>query len=304
MNWLIFSYTLPAKGKSSPRVSLWRRLQYLGAIDLTGLYVLPETPETLESISWLAQEVKTTQGDATVMQVQKFHSLSDKGMIEKFNRERSKDYQLLVLDIEDYQKGIAKELKQSQSTKALGKLKRQFEGITRIDFFASPMKAQVAKMLEKLEQPAYTSINVKVVKRQDYQDKTWVTRPKPYIDRLASIWLIHTFIDPKAEFRYHDKAKSNEISFDMPDARFGHTGNLCTFETLLHSFGIKDNTVQKMAPIIHELDLQDDYYSQSESFGIEAILKGWLKQNLKDKELEIRGLTLFEGLYQSLKEKP
>jgi hypothetical protein len=298
MNWVVFSYTLPAKGKSSSRVHLWRRLQHLGALDVTGVYVLPKNPETLEAITWLAQEVKAVAGLATIIEVDTFHNLSDDDLIETFNRQRNQDYQALLLELELFQKAGP-----SKPAKVLSKFKRQFEDIARIDFFVAPLKLQVAKMLETLEQPATTSIKVNLAKRQDYQGKTWVTRPRPYIDRLASIWFIRTFIDPKAEFRYSDKSKSNEISFDMPDATFGHTGKLCTFETLFHSFEIKDPAVQRMSLIIHELDLQDDYYSQSESFGIEAILKGWLKQNLKDKELESRGITLFEGLYQSLKEK-
>ena len=34
MAWLAFSYSLPSKAQSSPRVALWRRLRRLGAITL------------------------------------------------------------------------------------------------------------------------------------------------------------------------------------------------------------------------------------------------------------------------------
>ena len=37
MTWLVFSYSLPSKAQSSPRVALWRRLRRLGAITLTGV---------------------------------------------------------------------------------------------------------------------------------------------------------------------------------------------------------------------------------------------------------------------------
>jgi hypothetical protein len=297
VSWLAFSYTLPTKGKSSSRVNLWRRLQHLGALDLTGVYVLPKNPETLESVTWLAQEVKAVMGLATLMNVESFHTIKDKDLIETFKRERNKDYQVLLSELELYQKT------ESKTTKALAKFKRQFEDIARVDFFNAPLKTQVAKMLEALEQPKNTAINIKIVKKQEYQGKIWMTRPKPYIDRLASMWLIRSFVDAKAVFTYAQKTNPNQLSFDMPHATFGHTGNLCTFETLLYSFEIKDSTAQKMALIIHELDVQDNYYSQPESFGIEAILKGWLKQKLSDRELEDRGLQLFQGLYQHLKEK-
>ena len=38
--------------------------------------------------------------------------------------------------------------------------------------------------------------------RKDYQRRTWVTRKRPYVDRMASAWLIRRFIDPKAVFKF------------------------------------------------------------------------------------------------------
>lgn len=49
MDWIVFSYSLPSKGQSSPRVALWRRLQRLGAVSITGsVYILPARPECVE----------------------------------------------------------------------------------------------------------------------------------------------------------------------------------------------------------------------------------------------------------------
>ncbi len=304
MKWLVFSYSLPTKGGSSSRVTLWRRLQNLGALDLTGVYVLPENAETIEAFTWLSQEVEAAGGEAVVMQVEKFRSLTDKNIIEKFNKERNNDYQSLSEEITLYQK-TSSQLGAAESSKTLSKFRRQFDDITRLDFFNSHLKGQVANMLKKLEQALKNPTpvaEIKLVKLKDYQNKIWVTRPKPYIDRLASIWLIQRFIDTKAVIRYRDKAKADEVSFDMTNATFGHMGHYCTFETLLIAFNLKDKALDKLATIVHELDLQTDY-TQSETSGIEAILKGWHKQNLSDKELETRGVQLFEGLYLSLKEK-
>lgn len=305
MKWLVFSYSLPTKGGSSSRVTLWRRLQNLGALDVTGVYVLPENAETTEAFTWLSQEVEAAGGEAVVMQVEKFDDLTDKSITEKFNLERAKDYQALVEEITMYQK-TSSQLEINERSKALGKLRRQFDDITRLDFFNSRLKGQVAKMLVKLEQSFNTPtpvVQIKLVKREDFQNKIWITRPNPYVDRLASAWLIKRFIDSKAVMRYRNKAKADEVSFDMTNATFGHTGNLCTFETMLVAFSLKEPVLQKMADIVHELDLHEGYYAHSETSGIEAILKGWQAQGLPDKELETRGIQLFEGLYQSLKEK-
>jgi hypothetical protein len=305
MKWLVFSYSLPTKGGSSSRVTLWRRLQTLGALDVTGVYVLPENAETTEAFTWLSQEVETAGGKAVVMQVEKFNGLTDKDIIEKFNTERIKDYQNFINEINLYQK-TSSQLERTERSKALGKLRRQFGDIARLDFFSSRMKGQVAKMLTKLEQSLTSPtpvVQIKLVKREDYQNKIWVTRPKPYVDRLGSSWLIRRFIDNKAVIRYRAKAKADEVSFDTLNATFGHTGNLCTFETMLVAFSLKEPVLQRMADIVHELDLQESYYTHSETSGVEAILKGWQSLELNDKELETRGIMLFEGLYQSLKEK-
>jgi hypothetical protein len=58
MKWLVFSYSLPSKSRSSPRVTLWRRLRRLGSISVkTGVYPLPARDECIEAFQWLAQEV-------------------------------------------------------------------------------------------------------------------------------------------------------------------------------------------------------------------------------------------------------
>ena len=136
--------------------------------------------------------------------------------------------------------------------------------------------------------------------RQAFQRRVWVTRPKPHVDRLASVWLIRRFIDPEATVRYRAAALEDEVSFDMPEARFGHTGPLCTFETLLAAFALDDPALQVLAEIVHEIDLRDGRYARPEAAGLEAILDGWREMDLADQELEWRGTALFEGLYTAV----
>src|SRR5437660_1769046 len=86
MGWLVFSYSLPAKASSSPRVTLWRRLQRLGAITpKAGVYVLPERDECVEAFQWLAQEVQHAKGEAVVMRVERFEGLPDQQLIDLFH---------------------------------------------------------------------------------------------------------------------------------------------------------------------------------------------------------------------------
>ena len=96
MTWLVFSYSLPSKAQSSPRVALWRRLRRLGAITLTGgIHVLPAREEDLEAFQWLAEEVQQAKGEAVVMRVEQFEGLADADLIERFRRARAEDYAAL-----------------------------------------------------------------------------------------------------------------------------------------------------------------------------------------------------------------
>jgi hypothetical protein len=72
---------------------------------------------------------------------------------------------------------------------------------------------------------------------KQYQGKTWLTRPRPEIDRVGSAWLISKFIDRKPKFVFASSADAfpNAIPFDMLDVEFSHHGNYCTFETLTKS---------------------------------------------------------------------
>src|SRR5947209_18433501 len=93
MEWIALSYTLPARGTSSTRVTIWRRLRRLGALSMAGgAIVLPARPECLEAFGWMAQEISQAAGEAVVMRVDAFDGLSDSELIERFRDARRTDY--------------------------------------------------------------------------------------------------------------------------------------------------------------------------------------------------------------------
>jgi len=138
----------------------------------------------------------------------------------------------------------------------------------------------------------------------DYQDKTWATRKKPFVDRFASAWLIKKFIDKNASFTFIDEKDLENMSkdvipFDIRGGRFTHEGDLCTFEVLTKSFNLKDKTLRKIAEIVHELDMKDEKFRTPEAKGIEDILSGIRKTVKDDHEALRKGMTIFELLYVS-----
>jgi hypothetical protein len=309
MNWIVFSYSLPGKSGSGPRVNLWRRLRRLGAISPAGgAQVLPAREECLEAFQWLAREIRQAKGEAVVMRVEQFEGLTDQQLIDQFHAAREEDYAEIEKAVTELDKTLSKRANpedRSITREALEKLRRRYLEVRRVDYFNSPAGDRLADHLAQVEQvlSVTTPSPVAGIERRasgDYRHKQWVTRPRPHVDRLACIWLIRRFIDSSASVRYAENPKTGEIAFDMDEGEFGHRGNLCTFEVLRLAFALDDPALQTMAEIVHEIDLRDGRYIRSEIAGIDAVLNGWQLSDWPDAELEARGVALFEGLYRTL----
>jgi hypothetical protein len=308
MAWVVFSYSLPSAGRSSPRVAVWRRLRALGAVSPKGgVHVLPAREDSVEAFQWLAQEVEHAKGEALLMRVERFEGVSDPQLIALFREARTEDYASLDERAADLEKIVtgARTRNPRDDTRArelLARLRREHAEIARIDFFNSPAGAQLASRLARIEEalapgrPDHPRVDQAAP--ASYRNKRWVTRPSPHVDRLACAWLIRRFIDPRAVIRYSTAAAPGEVPFDMAEGPFSHRGNLCTFEVMAQTFALDDPGVRAMAEIVHEVDLRDGRYARAEIAGVDAVLRGW--QGLSDAEREAHGIALFEGLYTAL----
>ena len=78
------------------------------------------------------------------------------------------------------------------------------------------------------------------------------------------------------------------VVFDIAGGGVHPSGELCTFEVLVRSFGIKDNAVRKIAEIVHDLDMKDDRYHAGEAAGVEEILTG-IRGPLRTMRMRSRG---------------
>jgi hypothetical protein len=307
VEWVVFSYSLSTKS-SSPRVALWRRLRRLGAISPAGgLYVLPARDECVEAFNWLAQEIRQARGEAVVMRVERFEGLTEQDLIALFNRARGEEYAQLDAQITSLEKLKPKE--RAQLKDAVEKLRKQHAEIARVDYFGSAAGTRVAGRLATLAQSLSSdrapAPPIPPSSISAYRGKTWVTRPRPYVDRLACAWLIRRFIDPDAVIRYSPQPEPGQVAFDMEEGgEFGHRGSLCTFETMCRAFSLDDAGVRGLAEIVHEIDLRDGQFVPPAAPGVDAVLDGWHRANLTDAELETHGLALFEGLYQHFAHSP
>ena len=303
LTWLLLLLRLPATHKAE-RVAIWRKLKKSGAIQIqTSTYILPDEPARYELFQWLTQEIRSAGGDATLVRAREIEGLPNEKLIELFNTARAKDYATLR---ESLRRALSQRRK-TRSSPAVGdnldRVRKQFREIRQTDFFNCPRAQDVEMLLRKMEGTQLGEASVSKAATRDYRGRTWITRPRPEIDRAGSAWLIRKFIDPKAKFIFAKRIPANgrAVSFDMLDAEFSHHGEDCTFETLLKRFRIQDKAAHKIGEMIHDADLDDEKFQRTECIGIDRVLKGWAREGISDQEILRRGLQCFDGLYAFLR---
>ncbi len=299
-SWLLLLFSLPTN-RNTERVAVWRRLKKMGAVQIkTSTYLLPDQPAQYEQFQWLAQQIRDYGGESTLVRAQEIEGLTKEKVIAMFNDARAKDYTELRKSLQSFVVR-RKKINAETASAELERLIRQFREIREVDFFDSARGHDVAMLLRRAEGRS-TARQLAVLDAKQYQGKTWLTRPRPEIDRVGSAWLISKFIDRKPKFVFAPSADAvpGAIPFDMLDAEFSHHGNYCTFETLIRRFAISDKVVAKIGEMIHDADLDDARFQRVEAVGIDRVLKGWAKEGLPDKEILRRGFECFEALYSFL----
>lgn len=304
-NWLLLLYALPAR-RGSSRVSLWRQLRKSGAIALkSSTYVLPNEAAHRERFQWLAQQARDAGGDATLIHATDIEGTPDDEIVRLFNAARAEDYAALNADLLKFT--AANKRRPAETFAAdLERFAARFEAIRQVDFFDCP-KAQDARM--RLEQARALHAKAgRVAPRlsaKKYVGRTWLTRPRPEIDRVGSAWLIRRFIDPKARFVFAtDPAEHPDaLPFDMAGVEFTHHGEDCTFETLVRRFGLDDPALVRLAEMVHVADLEDGKFPHPECIGIDRVLKGWGRAGLSNEMLLQKGGECFDALYDFLRKR-
>jgi hypothetical protein len=300
--WLLLLYALPTR-QNSERVNLWRKLKKFGAVALrTSGYVLPDDPAQFERFQRLSKEIRDARGEATLIRVAEIDGMSNAAVVAMFNEARAAEYKELAAACRETLGGRRKG---EEVAAELAKHQRRFQEIRAVDYFDSPGADDARMMLQRAEKALARGPGVAAARRDPSElvGRLWLTRPRPGIDRAGSAWLIRKFIDPKAKFVFDmDPGKRPEaVPFDMADVEFSHHADDCTFETLVKRFGISDKAVLRMAEMVHDADLEDEKFQRCECVGINAVLRGWARTSISDRELLDKGIECFEGLYRSVR---
>ena len=135
----------------------------------------------------------------------------------------------------------------------------------------------------------------------------WVTRLGAKIDRVACPWLIRRFIDPDAQFVFVETEwvldvaeELGGIAFDTPGAPIEHDGELCSFDTLLRAFDVRDAALDALAVVVRGADA-DRNDMAPEAAGLLAISLGNAARARNDDETLQWGMPVYDALYARLR---
>lgn len=306
-NALVLS--LPTRN-STVRMRVWRALKDSGCGVLRdGVYLLPAGAAGGAVLAQMESEIRSADGFAMTAELNPRTAEQAADVRKLFDR--SAEYGALVQKIRAAKTALPR-LGARKAQTTLRRLGRAVDKLAEIDFFPGQAKLQAADALAAVKrsfQEAYSSAEprpsrkrLRRVDKARYQKRVWATRRDPWVDRLASAWLIKRFIDRDASFAWIDRARDRPgkaVGFDFDGAEFTHAGNRVTFEILLASFGLDDDPA--LAPIgaaVHFLDIGG--IPVADAKGLETLLMGAREKAQDDDALlaeAMRVLDLFHSAY-------
>lgn len=301
--------SLPTRN-STLRMRVWRALKETGcAVLRDGVYVLPRNAAGSAALAGIESQISSAGGFAMTVELK----LNTAGQLAQVRElfDRGAGYGALVQEIKAAKSSLPR-LGARKAQTRVRRLERAFDKLSAIDFFPGEARLQAAEAVAALKrgcqeaysqgEPRASAKRLRQAKRARYQGRLWATRKDPWVDRLASAWLIKRFIDRDARFVWIDRPRDRPkkaVGFDFDGAEFTHTGKRVTFEVLLASFGLEDNAaLAAIGAAVHFLDVGG--IPVGDAKGLETVLKG-VKEKARDDDAlladAMRILDLFYSAY-------
>ena len=280
----------------------WRALKAAGAAVLRdGVYALPAGDDHRRTLDAVAADVRASGGQARVLA----GAQCDDDPRALFDR--SEAFQAWLRDANDAHR-ILQSGQRGEVQRVVQRLRRSLDQLMAIDFFPGQPQHQAREALQSLDGALLRALAPdephavhRAVPRQDarrYRGRTWATRQRPWVDRLASVWLIRRFIDPQARFVWlatPADCPRRAVGFDFDGATFTHVGARVTFETLLAAFDLETPALLRLGTLVHALDAGG--VQPPETTGVERVLAGMREAIADDDQLAQAAAGVFEGLY-------
>ena len=312
-DWLLLVISLPT-GSATARMRVWRALKTLGCMALRdGAYLMPAGGEREQALRELGDECTREGGVAWLMAVRPRSTDEEDAYRQLFDR--GDEYAELRKGWKEANRTLSR-LSAPDLARLQRRQQRDYEALRAIDFFPGDASAEAEaawtdlnRRMEQLlspDEPHEGAGGISRLDPQRYRGRTWATRRRLWVDRVASAWLIRRYIDPDARFKWlarpSDCPKS-ALGFDFDGATFTHVGDRVTFQTLLASFDLeKDPALVKLGALVHQLDVGGE--PVAEAAGFEAVMAGARERLDDDDALLSEMSTVLDSLYAHFAREP
>jgi hypothetical protein len=305
-SWWLLVVSLPTQGATA-RMRIWRALKALGCAALRdGAYLLPGGEERDSALRELADECVREGGTAWLMSVQPANDDEEAAYVALFDR--TDELAELRKSWKEANRGLGA-MAPAELLRLQRRLQRDYEALQAIDYFPNDSAAETQAAWTELnrridalvspDEPSDATGDVPRLDAAKYRGRTWATRRRLWVDRVASAWLIRRFIDPDARFKWLAKpadCPKTALGFDFDGATFTHVGDRVTFETLMASFGLnEDRALVRLGAMVHQLDVGGE--PVPEAVGFEAVMAGARERLDDDDTLLAEISTVLDSLY-------
>src|SRR5438067_10624396 len=98
--WVLLAYRLPRE-PSTPRITVWRKLRRLGAVQLVdGLVALPASARNREQFDWIADEILEAGGEAWTWTATPGSKEQQRALVARMDDVARNDYRALLEEAE------------------------------------------------------------------------------------------------------------------------------------------------------------------------------------------------------------
>jgi hypothetical protein len=138
---VLLAYRMPRE-PSAPRVTVWRKLRRLGAVQVVdGLVALPATAETVETFGWLADEVIEAGGEAWTWTATGSKQ-QDRALRQRLKESAVEEYAAVIAEATD--------TGDAPSRRTVERLRRTLRNIERRDFVAPRERDEARRAVQRL----------------------------------------------------------------------------------------------------------------------------------------------------------
>ncbi len=141
-DWVLLAYRLPRE-PSTPRITLWRQLRRLGAVQVVdGLVALPADARTIEAFDWLAEEVVEAGGEAWTWRGQAGSKAQERALRERMSSAIGEEYRALLAGAET--------ARSDPTRRAVGRLRRELHKVESRDHVAPKERDEARRAIDGL----------------------------------------------------------------------------------------------------------------------------------------------------------